>query len=139
MRRAATTVLLATALTLTAAGCGTSEDSSDKPKPSKSTEYKLQPDDQWKQSINAAGITSWPEDAAPTVDEVEAMPKDWCKALKEGHSVKWLLGDGGLYPVGDDWGTTKSEAHKLVVLGADAYCPKQAGRVKAELRKSGGY
>ncbi|WP_409240360.1 hypothetical protein [Streptomyces sp. PA5.6] len=53
--------------------------------------------------------------------------------------MQWLLGDGGLYPIGEDWGTTKGEAHKLVVLGAEAYCPQQAGRVKAELRRSGGY
>ncbi|KUL62424.1 hypothetical protein [Streptomyces sp. NRRL S-1521] len=139
MRRTITTVLLAAGVLLTLTSCGTDGGTRAEPKPSKSTAYKLNPADQWRQSINAAGITSWTDDASPSTDELMAMPKDWCTALKDGHSVQWLLGDGGLYPAGDDWGTTKSEAQKLVVLGAEAYCPKQTGRVKAELRKTGGY
>lgn len=139
MRRTATTILLTASALLTLTSCGTDDNNTAEPKASKSTEYKLQSDDQWRQSINAAGITSWTDDAAPTGDELEAMPKDWCKALKAGHSAEWLFGEGGLYPIGEDWGTKKTEAQKLVVLGAEAYCPKQAGRVKAELRKTGGY
>lgn len=142
MRRTTTTaVLLAVSalLTLTACGDNDSDDSTAEPKASKSTAYKLNPHDQWRQSINAAGITSWTEDKSPSTEELEAMPKDWCTALKAGHSVKWLFGDGGLYPIGETWGTEKSEAHKLVVLGVEAYCPKLTGRVKAELRESGEY
>lgn len=140
MRRTATTVLLAAGVLLTLTSCGTDDGPhKSEPKASNSTAYKLNPADQWRQSINAAGITSWTDDAAPSTDELMAMPKDWCKALKAGHSVQWLLGEGGLYPIGDDWGTGKSEAQKLVVLGTEAYCPKQTGRVKAELRETGGY
>ncbi|MFK4070559.1 hypothetical protein [Streptomyces sp. NPDC029674] len=138
MRRTATVLLAACAL-LTLTACGTHDGTQAAPEASKSTVYKLRPEDQWRQSINAAGITSWTEDAGPSGDELEAMPKDWCKALKGGHSVQWLLGEGGLYPIGEDWGTEKSEAHKLVVLGTEAYCPKLAGRVKAELRETGEY
>ncbi|MGV2914692.1 DUF732 domain-containing protein [Streptomyces alfalfae] len=139
MRRT-TTILLTAFVLLPLTACGTDAGSSTaEPKPSKSTTYKLRPDDQWRQSVNAAGLTSWTDDASPSTDELMAMPKDWCTALKDGHSVQWLLEDGGLYPIGDDWGTTKNEAQELVVLGTEAYCPKQTGRVKAELRKTGGY
>lgn len=144
MRHTTTTVLLAVSALFTLAACGSDGSGADdsgqaEPKASKSSDYKLNPADQWRQSINDAGITSWTDDASPSTEELEAMPQDWCDALKDGHSVQWLLSDDGLYPIGEDWGTEKSEAQKLVVLGAEAYCPKQVGRVKAELRETGGY
>jgi hypothetical protein len=139
MRRTTTTVLLAASMLLTLTSCGSDDAGQAEPKASKSTAYKLNPGDQWRQSINAAGITSWTTDESPSTEELEAMPKDWCSALKAGHSVQWLLGEGDLYPIGEDWGTEKSEAQELVVLGVEAYCPKWTGRVKAELRETGGY
>lgn len=137
MRRI-TTVLLAASILLTLTSCGSDGAGQAEPEASKSSAYKLNPGDQWRQSINAAGITSW-ADTSPSTAELTAMPKDWCSALKAGHSVQWLLDEGGLYPIGEDWGTEKSEAQELVVLGTQAYCPKFTGRVKAELRESGGY
>lgn len=139
MRRTTTiAALLAASALLTLTACGGDDEGNAEPKASKSTEYKLNPDDQWRQSINAAGITSW-ADQSPSTEELTAMPKDWCSALKAGHSVEWLLGEGGLYPIGEDWGTEKSEAQELVVLGTQAHCPKLEKRVKKELRASGAY
>ncbi|GGV62805.1 hypothetical protein GCM10010277_68370 [Streptomyces longisporoflavus] len=137
MRRTTIAALAAAAL-LTLTACGGDSGSKAEPQTSKSTAYKLRPEDQWVQSINSAGITSW-ADKSPSREELTAMPEGWCAALKAGHSVEWLLGEGDLYPIGEDWGTEKGEAQELVVLGSAAYCPKFEKRVKAELRESGAY
>jgi hypothetical protein len=50
-----------------------------------------------------------------------------------------MLGDGDLYPIGQDWGTEKSDAYQLVLLGVRAYCPKRAGVVTDELKALGEY
>jgi hypothetical protein len=75
MRRTITTVLLAAGALLTLTSCGTDGDTRAEPEAGKSTAYKLRPDDQWRQSINAAGITSW-ADVSPSSEELIAMPKD---------------------------------------------------------------
>ncbi|MET8289502.1 hypothetical protein ABZV80_30325 [Streptomyces sp. NPDC005132] len=75
----------------------------------------------------------------PVADELGEFPPRWCKALGQGHSVEWLLGEGDLYPIGQDWGTKKADAYQLVLLGVQAYCPKREVVVKAELRELGAY
>lgn len=68
-------------------------------------------------------------------------PKEWCKALESGHSVEWMFDifEGGLYPVGDEWGTAKPDANELLVAGVRVYCPEHLGAVQEELRASGEY
>ncbi|MFD5814396.1 hypothetical protein [Streptomyces sp. NPDC127038] len=77
----------------------------------------------------------------PTDGDLLLYPDLWCKGLDAGHSVKWLFGihDGGLYPVGEDWGTAKADADTLLVAGVKVYCPKNSGAVLDELRASGEY
>ncbi|MEU9142103.1 hypothetical protein AB0D33_40250 [Streptomyces sp. NPDC048404] len=75
----------------------------------------------------------------PAYQELRVFPPQWCKALGDGHSVEWILGDGDLYPIGQDWGTRKEDAYHLVLMGVRAYCPKHEGAVKEELRESGAF
>lgn len=137
MRRTATAVATAAALLSTLSACGDAGAEAE-PKASASTTYKLNPRDQFLQAVNAAGFESWAE-TRPSQDELLAFPERWCTELKAGHSVEWLLGDGGLYPIGDNWGTEKPEAQEAVVLGVEAYCPKLKDQVTEELRETGAY
>lgn len=137
MRR--TTALLAAVLAATLTACGGSDsDSKAESSPSTSPTYKLRPQDQFIQAVNAGEFESW-AGGLPTAEELWAFPEQWCTELKAGHSVDWLLGEGDLYPMGENWGTKKPEAQELVVLGVSAYCPELRDQVTAELRESGGY
>lgn len=135
MRRPAAVVLLAACLAL--AGCGGSTEPAAKStaKPSPTTADPLTV---FMSSVTDARFESY-ADGIPAYQDLEVFPPKWCAALKEGHSVAWLLGDGGLYPVGDDWGTEQGDAYQLVLLGVEAYCPGRAAGVKAELRAAGVY
>ncbi|MFF9714811.1 hypothetical protein ACF1DW_04335 [Streptomyces sp. NPDC014603] len=77
----------------------------------------------------------------PTDAELQAFPPQWCEALNDGHSVQWIFGirDGGLYPVGETWGTVKADAYKLLIAGVRAYCPDHLSAVQDELRATGEY
>ncbi|MFE6156160.1 DUF732 domain-containing protein [Streptomyces sp. NPDC057889] len=131
MRRTAT-ALLAAALLAGLTACGATEDGKAaaepkaKPTVSKETRY-----------LNAAHEITF--NGEPSDDELTAFPPQWCSALDTGHSVEWLLGDGGLYPIGDEWGTVKQGAYTLVATGTKAYCPENFDAVRDELRESGAY
>ncbi len=134
MRR--TVLLLATCLTL--AGCSGSGGDTAASTPSPSASPSVAPVIPFMKSVEKARLASY-ETGIPPFQELEVFPPEWCTALGEGHSVEWLLGAGGLYPVGQEWGTEKSDAYELVVLGVKAYCPKNTAVVLEELRASGEY
>jgi hypothetical protein len=137
--RHTTTALLATLLLAgTAVGCGGSSDDKPTARPSASATPSANPLVQFTNAVNHAQLESYAT-GIPAFQDLEVFPPEWCKALDEGHSVEWMLGDGGLYPVGQDWGTKKPDAYQLVIFGVRAYCPKHEAAVTAELRKSGEY
>lgn len=127
---AAAAVLLC-ALTTTA--CGTTGSSTDaKPSPSKTVS---------KQARFLAAAHRITFNGQPTDAELTAYPPNWCAGLADGHSVTWLFssGGGGLYPIGQDWGTVKKDAYTLLIAGVKAYCPTHLDTVTSELRESGEY
>lgn len=137
MRRTATT-LLAVLLAGAAVGCGSSSDDKPDARPSASATPSADPLVTFSKAVDKAQLESYAT-GIPVADELGAFPPQWCSALDEGHSVEWLLGEGDLYPIGQDWGTEKTDAYQLVVLGVRAYCPKREAAVKDELRASGEY
>lgn len=127
---AAAAVLLLAALT----ACGGSDEPAAKPKPTRTAS----PEDKFVAALAEADIPSW-KDNAPSYNELHAYPPKWCAALDEGHSVEYLFGESGLYPVGQEWGTKKTDAYKVLVLGVTAFCPEHRKQVTEELRESGDY
>lgn len=91
-------------------------------------------------SVEDARLASY-ELGIPPFQELEVFPPEWCAALDEGHSVEWMfdMSQGGLYPIGQDWGTEKGDAYQLVVFGVKAYCPENTAAVLEELRALGEY
>ncbi|MFD9464356.1 hypothetical protein [Streptomyces sp. NPDC060027] len=136
MNRAATTLL--TAVLLLATGCGSSTDGKPVAKPSASVTPSATPVVEFMNAVGDAELESY-EIGIPPFQELEVFPPQWCKALNEGHSVEWTLGAGDLYPVGQEWGTEKSDAYQLVVFGVRAYCPKHTAAVTDELKAAGVY
>lgn len=137
MRR---TAVLLTAACLALAGC--SDSGSTSSKAASSATPSVDPGGKFIGSVIDAHLDSYTT-GVPAADELKAFPPKWCEALTEGHSVKWMFnmtGDGGgLYPVGESWGTEKTDAYRLVLLGVQAYCPKWEKTVREELRESGEY
>lgn len=139
MRRTTTALLLAAALAL--AGCSSSgDDSKPAAKPSASTTPSADPAPAFMSSVEAAHLDSYAT-GIPAWQELSAFPPKWCAGLEQGHSVAWLfdMSAGGLYPVGEDWGTEKSDAYQVLVLGVKAYCPARLAGVQEELRALGVY
>lgn len=136
MRR--TAILLAAALLLAVTGCSSDNDSSDdKPAVKPSASPTVNKKDQYLKA--AHGITF---NGAPTDTDLLVFPMLWCQELGSGHSVEWMFdtaGGGGLYPVGETWGTKKADANELLMAGVKAYCPEQVAVVTDELRASGEY
>lgn len=130
------TVLLAACLALS--GCSDSGGDTAASTPSPSVSPSVDPIVPFMKSIEDARFASY-ETGIPPFQDLELFPPEWCKALDAGHSVAWMLGEGDLYPVGQEWGTEKSDAHQLVLLGVKAYCPKHADAVTGELRALGEY
>jgi len=135
-RRHTTAALLAAVLLTGATGCGS--DSGDgkpaaTPKPSPSV-------DRAGQYITASQNLEFTT-MRPSNDELLTYPPKWCKALEQGHSVKWMfsIDEGGLYPIGMEWGMKKKDANQLLLAGVKAYCPKHTGAVTKELRAAGEY
>ncbi|WP_435279153.1 hypothetical protein [Streptomyces sp. 1222.5] len=136
MRHRATAVLLAAAC-LALASCGSDGDTADaKPTPKPTVNRG----DKFMASVLDAHLDSY-TDGVPAASELKAFPPQWCDALDAGHSVEWMLSitDGGLYPVGQSWGTEQTDAYRLVLLGVHAYCPKWEKDVREQLRESGEY
>lgn len=139
MRHTATaTTVLAAVLVL--AGCSSGSNEPEKPKPSASATPSADPGVKFMSSIEDARLDSYAT-GIPVTDELSGFPPGWCSALDAGHSVEWMfdMNEGGLYPVGMDWGTEKSDAYELLVLGVKAYCPKHSAVVLEELRAAGAY
>lgn len=127
------TIAAAVLLCTLTAGCSSDHDGADaKPSPTKSTNPRTA------YLTTAHGIAF---NGQPTDTELAAYPPKWCTGLDGGHSVAWLFssGGGGLYPIGQDWGTVKKDAYTLLVAGVRAYCPKQLDTVTQELRETGEY
>jgi hypothetical protein len=135
MRRT-TTALLAGLLIAATASCSSGNSASSKP--SASPSQSVEPVVPFMKSVEAANLPSY-TDGIPAYQDLEQFPPKWCAALRDGHSVAWMLDDGGLYPIGEDWGTQKADAYQLVLLGVEAYCPKYKGQVQGELRQLGVY
>jgi hypothetical protein len=130
-------VLLAAALLL-ATGCGSSSDDKPEAKPSASATPSADPLVTFTKAVDDAQLESYAT-GIPVAEELGSFPPKWCAALDAEHSVEWMLGDGGLYPIGQDWGTKKADAYELVLLGTRAYCPKHVDAVTDELKASGEY
>ncbi|AOP46094.1 hypothetical protein [Streptomyces lydicus] len=129
--RTAAIAVLAAGLLLTACG---SDQAEQRAKPSRA------PSDEFLGAIVDHPVHSW-DDKGPTQRELLAYPPKWCEALKQGHSVDYLFSaaQGRLYPIGEDWGTEKSDAYQVLIMAVKAYCPPYHGRVVQELRDSGVY
>lgn len=138
MRRTAITALLA-AVTLALASCSGSSDAETEAKPSATP--TADPGDAFMTSVIDAHLDSWADGMirVPARDELTVFPPQWCDELDAEHTVEWILGQPDLYPVGESWGTEKSDAYQLVLLGTKAYCPKWTKQVRDELRESGEY
>lgn len=136
--RHTTTATLLTVACLALAGCGSSSDDKPAARPSASATPSANPLVEFTNAVNHAQLESYAT-GIPAFQELEVFPPKWCKALDQGHSVEWMLGDGDLYPVGWEWGTEKSDAYQLVVFGVRAYCPKHLAAVTDELKASGVY
>lgn len=128
MRRTVTTAVVLLC-TLTACGSGSADA---KPSPSKTVNA------QTAYLATAHRITF---NGSPADEELTTYPPKWCDGLASGHSVAWLFssGGGGLYPIGQDWGTVKKDAYTLLVAGVRSYCPKRLDAVTKELRETGEY
>lgn len=131
-------VLFAALLFAGATGCGGSDDGKPDAEPSTSATPSVAPLVKFTRSVDDAHLQSYAT-GVPAFQDLEVFPPQWCTALDEGHSVEWMLGDGGLYPIGQDWGTQKADAYQLVVLGVRAYCPKHEAAVTDELKALGAY
>lgn len=134
MRRT-TTATLTAGLLLTLTACGSSEQPT-ADKPAASATPTTSPSTQFLADVKAANFGSWVT-AAPSDDELTALPPRWCSELKAGHSATYILDDASLYPIGQTWGTAKPDAQELLVLGVTAYCPEHREQVTEELRASG--
>lgn len=132
-----TTALLTLTACLALAGCSSSGTSDHKPTATPSSSPTVSTEDQY---LTAAhGITF---NGAPTDEELLLYPPRWCEELDAGHSVEWMFdmtGGGGLYPIGDEWGTKREDANELLVAGVKAFCPENRDAVVEELRASGGF
>jgi hypothetical protein len=136
MRHAAT--LLAAALLLAVTGCSSNGSSSgNKPAAKPSPSPTISKKDQYLKAAHSITFNGAPSDT-----ELLVFPMLWCQELETGHSVEWMFditGGGGLYPVGEEWGTAKPDAYELLVAGVKAYCPESLDAVQEELRASGEY
>ena len=134
-----TTILLAAAC-LALAGCSSGGDSDASSKPTTTTAAPSPTVDKKAQYLEAAHQITF--NGTPSDLELAVFPGLWCNELEAGHSVEWMFditGGGGLYPVGEDWGTAKPDAHELLMAGVEAYCPENLDAVREELRASGEY
>lgn len=137
-----TTILLATCLLLAGAGCsdGGGDTAESKPSASAAQSPVVDPVVPFMRAVEDARLASYSA-GVPPYQELEIYPPLWCRAIDDGHSVEWMfdMTKGGLYPIGEEWGTTKADAHQVLLMGVEAYCPKQLEAVRADLRASGEY
>lgn len=136
------TVIAAAAILAVASlsACGGSQNAADAKPSTASASPTVDKAATFLDAVKAAAIESW-TDAGPTDEELLEYPDQWCAGLAAGHSVDYLfsMSDGGLYPIGMDWGTEKTDANKVLVLGVTAYCPQYRAQVVKELQATGEY
>lgn len=139
MRRTSLALLAAACLLAGLTACGTDSPSNDKPAAQSSSPSPSPWVVQREQYLEAAH--SIPFNGTPSDVELLGYPEPWCDALKEGHSVEWMFDifKGGMYPIGEEWGTAEPDAHELLVAGVRVYCPEHLSAVQEELRASGKY
>ncbi|MFD5294771.1 hypothetical protein ACFWJU_06145 [Streptomyces mutabilis] len=135
IRTAIAAVLAATAC-LTLASCSDNADTNAASKPSSTP--TVDPGNAFVTSVIDAHLDSY-ADGVPAAAELKAFPPKWCDALEAGHTVQWMLDNVDTYPSGETWGTGKTDAYQLVLLGTQAYCPKWTDQVRDDLRESGEY
>ncbi|XVV32956.1 hypothetical protein ACQPXT_01090 (plasmid) [Streptomyces sp. CA-100214] len=137
--RTAIAALLAATACLALTSCSNSS-SDDKPEAKTSSTPTEDPGDKFMTSVIDAHLDSY-TDGVPAAAELKAFPPQWCAALDSGHSVEWMFGmqQGDLYPIGQTWGTEKSDAYEALVLGVKTHCPKHSDAVLEELRATGEY
>ena len=142
MRTTAVTIVGLATTGVLLAGCSNGDGGDDKATAAPTTSAAAVPTvpvrDQFLQAINAANINSW-EHTGPSDDELAAFPDEWCASLAEGHSVQWMLGEGGQYPIGQTWGTKKADVYRVLVLAVGYYCPERKAAVEEQLRATGDY
>jgi hypothetical protein len=136
MRRTVTAACLLLAGLVT--GCSSGEQTPAVSKVSVSASPSVDPVVAFMSSVEDARLDSYAT-GIPPYQEMEVFPPEWCKALDAGHSAAWIFGEGDLYPWGDAWGTEKTDAYQVLVLGVKAYCPKYSAALTAELRDAGVY
>ncbi|WP_328825956.1 hypothetical protein OHT77_00965 [Streptomyces sp. NBC_00252] len=136
MRRTVTATCLLLAGLVT--GCsGGGQEAADS-KASASASPSVDPVVAFMSSVEDAGLNSYAT-GIPPYQEMEVFPPKWCTALDAGHSAAWMFGEGDLYPWGGTWGTEKTDAYQVLVLGVKAYCPQHSKALAAELRDAGVY
>ncbi|MEU7474228.1 hypothetical protein AB0A94_38075 [Streptomyces sp. NPDC044984] len=138
MRTCTTTAIVLAVLALTLTACSSDDsDSKAETTPSASPTPAQDKEQQYLEAAHNIIFNGTPSDA-----ELAAYLPRWCQELDTGHSVEWMFdvtGGGGLYPIGEQWGTAKADAHELLVAGVKAYCPENLDGVLEELRASGEY
>ncbi|MGW1047401.1 hypothetical protein [Streptomyces sp. NPDC002547] len=135
MRRI-TTALLTAALLASLAACGSDSDTKPSAKPKASP--TISKEVQFLDAVHQASWQSWAQ-REPAAGDLIDFPQEWCDALGDGHTVKWMFDEGGLYPNGMEWGMQKDEANELLLMGVKVYCPQLREQVVEELRDSGAY
>lgn len=145
MRRTLVSSVVCLLLAGAAAGCSSDDDGGGeagaKPSATAAPSQSVDPVVPFMKAIADADLASYAEDGIPPFQELEQFPPRWCRALDEGHSVEWMFDpfQGGLYPIGEEWGTAKPDAHQVLLMGVEAYCPEHVEAVREDLRASGEY
>lgn len=136
--RTATAAVIACLFALTACGSDSAPTAANKPTATPSPTARWE--DKFLAAIEDADIPSWSETPPPD-SELLDFPTKWCSELEAGHSVEYLFGMDGanLYPVGLEWGTEKTDAYEVLVIGVTAHCPQYRDQVTKELREVGAY
>lgn len=140
MRTRTTLAACLLALAALTAGCSSDDSADSKPTAEASASPTQDPGEAFTSAVTAANLDSYAE-TAPPAEELAEFPPQWCDALDSGHSVEWLFSvqQGNLYPIGMTWGTEKSDAYEVLVLGVKTHCPEHSDAVLEELRDNGLY
>ncbi|MFF8980192.1 hypothetical protein ACF08A_25695 [Streptomyces cellulosae] len=135
MRTRTTLAAALLALAVLTAGCSSADS-----KPEASASPTQDPGEAFMSAVTNAGLDSY-ADGVPPAEELGAFPPQWCDGLDSGHSVEWLydMQQGNLYPIGQTWGTEKTDAYEVLVLGVRTHCPDHSDAVLEELRDNGLY
>lgn len=133
--RTTTTTTLAALLLVSLTACGTVDGSSTPGTTAPSPEDTRTAKQRFLVDAFSADFEGW-TDFAPIETDLAHFPAAWCKELGQGGTVASLFDKkGDLYPAGSDWGTTKSDANKLLLIAVDTHCPELRNQVTEELNE----